>query len=524
MNDNQFDNLTRTLANGISRRQALKMLGAGIASGLLSFRVPEWVLAQEPPPCGVKTVKIWIKAFIPRDYPGYQPFPGDPSQTMIPDPSRKAGSSNCLLTDQRGFSSDVNAKSRLTSIAVIDVEQARITNGRQGTHYCDQTTGLNCSTGAVTCQKTGKVRGKGFYGLAVSGDRQTITVNLQAATSNPCVGGSPDMGYNGTVRIELLSSGQQVQISFAGFIEPFPAYEMYASVNDGTPQPLFNITSNPNRSVSGTVLLDGTLCPECTVCISGICSPKVCDDPCQECKDGFCQDKHCDDCFACNALTGSCVPVECVNPEETCCGNVCVDTNTDSQHCGRCDRVCGDCTHCENGDCVSTCADCQTCDAATNTCVSTCSACQACQNGTCVDTCGECMHCENGACVSTCSDCQTCQNGTCVDKCGECSHCENGVGVCMPCADTEMCCGGQCINPSQYNCCISSSGSLPCPNGQLCCAGACCQPGWQCCGGQCVPYDRTHCANCFPCSEGQVCCIGPQGQIYGCDDLINCPK
>jgi hypothetical protein len=202
------------------------------------------------------------------------------------------------------------------------------------------------------------------------------------------------------------------------------------------------------------------------------------------------------------------------------------------------------------GECAVCCnaSECETCDSATGTCVSRCSACEMCQGGGCVDMCGAGTHCENGACVtdctaceiyettthtcvSTCLDCETCQNGTCVSvdcecqgiTCDECMHCEGGLCV-RTCTDTEVCCGDQCINPSQYKCCITrDNGSVPCPPDYHCCAsGQCCLPNEQCCGGQCVPYDTTHCANCFPCGANQVCCIGPQGQIYGCTDPNSC--
>lgn len=560
MNNDQFDKLTRTLANGISRRQALKMLGAGIAAGLLSFRTPEWVLAQEPPRCVVKTVKIWIKAFIPQEILGYTiPVRGGPylGQTMIPGPPFSSKPLGCFLTDQRdqgnqgGFSSDIDAKSWLTSIGVIDVEQARITNGKRGIHYSDLTTELNCNSGNIICERAGSIRGKGFYGLTVIGD--TITVKLEAAAKNPCIGGSSDIGYNGTITIRLLNSGQQVQVSFDGYIQPFPAFEMYVSVDDGAPHAVitpqspepdttpWNLPRDPNRYVSGAVLL-GSGCPECTTCNpnTGTCEPVVCDGPCQECKDGICQD-NCGACEACNTITGTCIPLQCVNPDETCCRNECVDTSSNFQHCGACDHGCGRCMRCENGECVQACTACETCDFATNTCVSTCGACMRCENGECIQTCTACEECIDGNCrpktcpacttcnpqtgtCEPCTACQTCQNGTCVDICGECMHCENGLCV-RTCTDEEVCCGDQCINPSEYKCCITSAGSFPCPPDWHCCAsGECCPPNWQCCGGQCVPYNSEHCANCFPCNPGQVCCIGPQGQIYGCDDPASCPR
>jgi hypothetical protein len=212
----------------------------------------------------------------------------------------------------------------------------------------------------------------------------------------------------------------------------------------------------------------------------------------------------CAECAPRSSPTDCCVP--CSGPGilavslDPTCGDPCQDV------------TCSGCTHCENGVCVSDCAGCQACDSLTNTCISTC---------------GECMHCENGACVQTCTACEICDSttNTCVSHCDECMHCENGLCV-RTCTDTEVCCGNQCINPSEFNCCITrDNGSLPCPNGSICCAsGECCPPNMQCCGGQCVDFSSAHCSNCFPCSGDQVCCIGTAGQIYGCDDMANCPQ
>ena len=570
MNNDQFDNLTRTLAKGISRRQALKMLGAGIASGLLSFRVSELVRAQEPPRCVVKTVKIWMKAFIPQDILGYTAtVPDGPyrGQTMIPGPPFRSGPSGCFLTDQRDFSTDIDAKSRMTSIVVIDVEQARITNGRRGFHYSDLTTELNCSSGTEICKKTGPIKGKGFYDLVVSGD--TITVKLESSASNPCIGGSSAIGYNGTIAIKLLNPGQPAQISFVGYIQAFPAFEMYASVDDGDPQAVivqqspepdttpWNLPRDPNRYVSGAVLLSSG-CPDCTTCNpnTGTCEPVVCTDPCQECRDGICQDRDCGECMECNPNNGACFPVDCGDPCQACVDDAChpiacPDCKKCNPATGTCDPVvcddpcmvcqnntcqpmdCGYCNHCENGGCVQNCPECTECNPDTGTCdpVDCGDPCLVCEHNSCrVKDCGDCNHCENGVCIEGCADQDTCCGNQCVDTssssqhcgacnraCGDCMHCENGLCV-RTCSDTEVCCGDQCINPSEYTCCITrDNGSLPCPPGTHCCAsGECCPSDWQCCGGQCVRYDSSHCSNCFPCGTGQECCIGPQGQIYGC--------
>jgi hypothetical protein len=186
--------------------------------------------------------------------------------------------------------------------------------------------------------------------------------------------------------------------------------------------------------------------------------------------------EECPDCTRCNPDTFACDPVVCPDP----------------------------CQECKN-----------------NTCQSKCDACSICVNGNCVSTCPECTTCNpnTGAC-EPCRACQFCQDGACVDQCGECSHC--GPEGCLPdCVTGEHCCGGQCINLSEYQCCGSANAHYPCPWGTQCCAGSqtCCDPTVeQCCGGACMPYGNSNClvGACIGCGAGQICCLNENGTPHGC--------
>src|SRR5919108_1609130 len=71
---------------------------------------------QEP-----RTVKVWINAFIPRQVPGKtRPVPGATNgQTMLSGPV--PGVSDCFCTDNRGFSRDIHASSRMHAELEIDL-------------------------------------------------------------------------------------------------------------------------------------------------------------------------------------------------------------------------------------------------------------------------------------------------------------------------------------------------------------------------------------------------------------------
>ena len=205
-------------------------------------------------------------------------------------------------------------------------------------------------------------------------------------------------------------------------------------------------------------------------------------------------------------------------PPGTCDGSTyCLSRELDDegQAIGQC---CGPTEQCVNFTCQPrACQDCETRNPSTGLCEP-------------VD-CGDpCLECRNNSCQPKCGGagaCQTCQNGTCIDNCVGCMHCENGLCV-RTCTDNESCCGDQCYNGSQFRPCgPAGDGCYLCPSNTECCAGSqsCCDTTVsRCCGGQCVPYGNFNCGECRPCNPGQVCCIGPQGQIYGCDDAVNCPR
>jgi hypothetical protein len=220
-------------------------------------------------PCRIETVQIWLKAFIPGSLSGLtRTVPSGPHgrKTMIPGPTFIH---DCFLTDQRSFSNGLRAPSRMTSAINIDVLTPRVVSQ---THSCDPTVEVDCEDGAVECQRSGntsRMKFSNFNCLSpCSAAPRTMTVQLKGAANNPCFMGSPDIDYRGTVTIQIssLASGQVAQVSFNGFVDDFPAFEMYASINGGAGMPLFqlnplpgktpaNLFGDANRPVRGSVRL-----------------------------------------------------------------------------------------------------------------------------------------------------------------------------------------------------------------------------------------------------------------------------
>ena len=102
-------------------------------------------------------------------------------------------------------------------------------------HYCGETVEYDCEAGDIECRATASTNGMQFYNLRWH-DEYRILVDVTGFANNPCMRGSPDIGYIGVFCIDLAEH----TVSFDGRVHGFPAYEAYASVNGGPTMTLFN--------------------------------------------------------------------------------------------------------------------------------------------------------------------------------------------------------------------------------------------------------------------------------------------
>ena len=204
-----------------------------------------------------------MNAFIPRDVPSYTRLvPAGPNQglTMIPGPFP---TSDCFLTDQRSFSDQIDAKSRMHCEAKIDLlgrTPALIQH-----HVCGLTTECDCEDGEVECADRGHTRNMKFK-LNVDQRGDGLTLSLVANAWNPCspssrVGGEIDM--QAIIKIDL----RERTLRFTGVVDSFPAFEAYATINDGAGVTIFtkappqgntvmDLPGNAATKIEGVVLTD----------------------------------------------------------------------------------------------------------------------------------------------------------------------------------------------------------------------------------------------------------------------------
>jgi hypothetical protein len=202
------------------------------------------------------TLKIWICSFIPKDIAGYtNAVPGGGGKTMIPGPLPL---SNCYLTDQRTFSNAPTALSRTRSTIEVDTATMALT---AQSHHCDNTVEVGCGDGSEKCNKTPDSSKLKITGFTSSGSKCSFV--FAGGAGNPCAGvAAPDIDWLVKVTVEKQGGTVSVKLDGGSLVEPFPAFEMYASLN-GTTKPLFqrppdpgttpwNLFGAPNKPVAGS--------------------------------------------------------------------------------------------------------------------------------------------------------------------------------------------------------------------------------------------------------------------------------
>jgi hypothetical protein len=228
-------------------------------------------------------LQFWINAFIPGAVAGYTqsitkgthsgktaiPLPGvarlHPGNTLKP---LNVG----YLTDQRSFSSNPAASTRMRSIVTVDLTPGSC-RPLTALHETSGTTEVDIGTGAqlgfanadmsrCTWQQavitTPIVLGSvhvPFGGLVPinAGFRppnpNEFHMDLVAQAGDPLVAGAADIDYEG--RFSVWQSGTApnvVTVTFTGKLDSFPAYEAYAAYG-GVTQTLFTSAPPPGNTV-----------------------------------------------------------------------------------------------------------------------------------------------------------------------------------------------------------------------------------------------------------------------------------
>lgn len=250
------DNRRKTQLPTTTRRDLVRRTALGGAAFALSERHgPETAQAQPVPKgrCKTQKIKVWLKGFIPGNIPGQtEPVPGAPGKMMV-DGSLLPNFTHvkfpgCFYTDHRDFSNDPAASARLHSYLEIDVASSSVYQR----HWCTPTVRVDCTTGNVECRKAAVNSGHfDQLGIQQFYDKARWLFRLGAAASDPCAVGSPDVDYEGYLSIDLSEGQTRVDVSFFGRIDTYPAFEMYAQVDEGEPKTMMRIPIPSGNSPLG---------------------------------------------------------------------------------------------------------------------------------------------------------------------------------------------------------------------------------------------------------------------------------
>lgn len=199
-------------------------------------------------------LRLWLNAFIPARMEGVEPVPTGPhvGKTMLPSPGPLDA---WFLTDQRGFSDDPTAHSRMHSALELELPSCRIV---AEAHCCDDTVQVDPETGEELCCECPETSDMAFRDVRLSQEAQTWSVTLAGSTKNAClkvgpVKVSPNLDYNGVFTVMWNDDLSIVTVLFEGHVETYPAFELYAALDDQPPVAVFQLPVEPGTTPTNLV-------------------------------------------------------------------------------------------------------------------------------------------------------------------------------------------------------------------------------------------------------------------------------
>jgi hypothetical protein len=198
---------------------------------------------------GIHHVRIWFKTFVPDDIADVQPVPAGPhvGKSMFRSPGPIEA---WFLTDQRGFSADPEASARMHSEIELDLLDFHIV---REFHKCDPTIQVDHKTGLEDCCETADASEMSFTDFQFSREAKQISMHLHGSAKNEClklgpVKLSPNLDYAMDMILKIDDSGNEVALTVNGQIEPYPAFEMYVTLNGGSVVTVFQEPVQPGKT------------------------------------------------------------------------------------------------------------------------------------------------------------------------------------------------------------------------------------------------------------------------------------
>ncbi len=199
--------------------------------------------------CRIERVRIWFKSFVPGDLEGAESVPAGShmGKSMFRSPGPIE---SWFLTDQRGFSADPDASSRMHSEIELDMQNFRTIHEL---HKCDPTIQVDHKKGTEDCRETADSSDMRFTDFRISEEAKQIFMHLHGSAKNAClklgpINLSPSLDYDVDIIVSINDSGHETTVSVNGQIEPYPAFEMYMTINSGPVVTVFQEPVEPGRT------------------------------------------------------------------------------------------------------------------------------------------------------------------------------------------------------------------------------------------------------------------------------------
>lgn len=473
MDDCRFDNLTRTLARGTSRRSLLKGLaGAVLGGGAMLGGVPsgEAFMCRQPGVLCAKDAQCCSGSCDPVSHRCGGDLPCRSAGHPCEGNQSCCAGLVCQASDP-GAALRCTTPCTPTTCAAQGMQCGPVSDGCGGTLQCGDCPSATCSTGSCA---QGQCTLTPIAGCCTSDD--------QCDDGTACTVDTCDPSTNTCTHTPVTC--QPSDVCHTASCDPSQGC-IQTPVSDGTDCGGGKICQQGACVCPSGTMDCGGICAQCCTpddCPGTTCSPATCDDgTCGRAPiEGCCtQNSDCGDSDACT--TDTCVNNTCQHTPVTC-------QPSDACHTASCDPSQG-CVQASVSDGTS-CGTNQVC--CQGTC---CAAGQPCVQGSC---------CTPGDFNSLCAPGDFC--GPVPDGCGGMFDCGDPCGECTPC------------DPNSHLCTTAPNGTScgAVGSGQVCADGSCCTPncaGRQCggdgCGGSCgTCASGQHCTASGQCACDSTSCSG----------------
>lgn len=177
-------------------------------------------------------LQVYIRAFIPKNHSSVRPLPNSGGGTMVEPPASPIV--GCFPTDQRTFSAEIHASSRVASIATVGPTFPGTLIKQE--HPSNESNAVDCGNGSIINREKTDTSDQKFT-FVPAGTSKIAQLKIHASGHNPNFTWAPAIDIDGIFFIDLGAN----TIRFEGSVDQYPAYEAYVTYNGNVAIPILQI-------------------------------------------------------------------------------------------------------------------------------------------------------------------------------------------------------------------------------------------------------------------------------------------